>query len=80
MNINVETVKSDNADDLSGDVMRIICQLTSREVERLGERRGGDSIIEFVKRCLDVERDPEYVEEELALDAVISQRMAAAAS
>ena len=65
MNVNVEINRSDNAEDKSLECTRITINLTSREVDRLNEIRGGDSIIAYIKRIMNVERPPEEVEQML---------------
>ena len=63
MNISVDNIASDNPEDLSLEVTRVSVNLNSRETELMDELRGGDTVIEFFKKRLGIERDPEHIEQ-----------------
>ena len=54
---------SDNPEDESTDNMRIIITAADENAVALHEFRGGDTLSEYVLRTMNVERDPEYVEQ-----------------
>ncbi len=54
---------SDNPEDESTDNMRIIITAADENAVALDEFRGGDTLSEYVLRTMNVERDPEYVEQ-----------------
>lgn len=62
MNVNVTHNESDNPEDNSLENTCIIMKLTGEEVARLNELRGGDTVIEYVRRVMDVTCAPEYVQ------------------
>ena len=63
MNVNIETNLSDNPEDHSLETTRVSLSFTAREMERLNELRGQESIAEYMQRVVDADRAPEHIEE-----------------
>ena len=65
MNIEVDTIKPDDPENKSLETLQIRCRLTPREIERLDQLRKGESAVQYVRRCLNLDRMPEAMEEDL---------------
>ena len=63
MNVEITINHSDNPEDHSLENTKIAIGLTTREMARLDELRGGDSVSEYVRRTLDVECLSEEMQE-----------------